>query len=207
MFRQLQYRRVVGVIVMPLPVGVHELGWDFAPFASVALGRSLYTPRLNHVSPHHSANVTLLFRALRERGYQRIGFVMSRVMSAQVEHGWLAGYARLLHMGEEGTLAPCTPIELNAAVVRSWMEEHRPDAVIAKETHLVPPWLNDIPVFSPGRISDKDFPGVDEDRHEVGAAALDIVVGQLHANVCGIPARAHTILIEGKLSPELAPSA
>jgi hypothetical protein len=43
--------------------------------------------------------------------------------------------------------------------------------------------------------------GIDQDNERVGAAAVDLVVEQLHGNNYGVPANPKTVLIEGHWRP------
>jgi hypothetical protein len=43
--------------------------------------------------------------------------------------------------------------------------------------------------------------GIDQNNERVGAAAVDLVVEQLHANAFGVPENPKTVLIEGRWEP------
>jgi DNA-binding LacI/PurR family transcriptional regulator len=203
--RQMRFRGCVGVIVLPMPSQQHEIDWDFTPFAATALGRSLQHPRLHHVSPHHSHNITLLFNALREKGFTRIGFAMSRPQSAQVQDAWLSGYARLLMLGEPATLPPLIVDTWNTEQVSQWLLAQQPEVIICKELWRLPkilkeiPHASQIPLYSPGVPTHSKDRGIDERRDEVGATALEMVVNQIHTNVSGVPDAPRTVLIPGEL--------
>jgi len=139
--RRLRYRGVLGVMVMPPSMGLHRLPFDFSPFATVALGRALYEPRLHRVSPHHSANMVKLFREVTRRGFKRIGLFLISGMSEQVEDTWLAAYLRLSLRESDVTLPPFLPEETNPRAFRSWLREHRPDAIITSDTGRLAPMI------------------------------------------------------------------
>jgi DNA-binding LacI/PurR family transcriptional regulator len=203
--RQLQFRGVSGVLVLPLPWGIHGIGWDFSVFASAALGRSLERPRIHQVSPHHSANIIGLYRAMREAGYQRIGLLLTRFQSEQVDHGWVAGFSRLQYEGETGALPVPQLKRLEAESVRRFIREHQPDALIMQETwelkrlkHELGSEFARLPVFMPGRVASEGLPGMDECAESVGEIAMDVVIGQVHANTMGVPDEPRTTLVTGK---------
>jgi LacI family transcriptional regulator len=206
--RQLHYQGVVGVMVLPLHWHVHELPFDFGQFASVALGRSLGSPRLDRVSPHQSANVLTLFKALWQLGYKRIGLVMRKGMSEQVEHSWLGAYLRLSQFSDGGFIPPYIPESFQTKGLREWIAEHQPDALMINEREDVEAQLGKLhlprktspDLFMLGRRSEDDPPGIDELWSEVGAAATDVLIEQIHANKQGTPTHPKTILIEGRLA-------
>jgi LacI family transcriptional regulator len=45
---------------------------------------------------------------------------------------------------------------------------------------------------------DRDCAGVDQNNRAVGAAAVDLVVGQLYRNECGIPEVAKVVQVESR---------
>jgi LacI family transcriptional regulator len=206
--RQLRYRGVIGIMILPLHWHVHQLPFDFSHFASVALGRSLVTPRLDRVSPHQSANVLTLFRALREKGYRRVGLVLRRGMSEQVEHSWLGAYLRLGQFNDGGFIPPHIPDAFEPEAFCAWFSLHQPDAIMINEREDVDALLSRVRlgrkqsphIYMLGRRNDDDPPGIDELWGEVGAAATDVLIEQVHANRYGLPPHPKTIFIEGRLA-------
>lgn len=70
-------RGMRGIVVMPLPVGLHELEFDFDGFAAVTIGYSLLSPVLPRVANDTQNNVHTALRHYEERGYTRVGLIMS----------------------------------------------------------------------------------------------------------------------------------
>ncbi len=73
----LQARGIRGIVVMPLPVATYTIDFDFAGFAAVTLGYSLVEPVLPRVANDTQNNVHTALRHYEERGYRRVGLIMS----------------------------------------------------------------------------------------------------------------------------------
>lgn len=86
-----------------------------------------------------------------------------------------------------------------------WLKQYRPDAIVSTTAHplafarelglRVP---EDIGFASLHRLLDSDpWAGIDRLPKTIGAAAVDLVIGQLQNNKFGLPEHAKTVLIEG----------
>ena len=80
-------------LVGRLPPGQRALQLQWERFCCVALGVTLQSPVLHHVTENHFETVWHAMRRCVERGYRRIGFVVSAPDdSPNVGSRWLSAY-------------------------------------------------------------------------------------------------------------------
>ena len=93
--------------------------------------------------------------------------------------------------------------------LRAWLGHHRPEVVLSTEQNVqaILSRAGGRGVRSVGFAHLHLTPaiagctGIDQNNERVGAAAVDLVVEQLHANRYGIPENPKTVLIEGRWEP------
>jgi len=207
LLRQLRFRSVLGILILPLPWRLHHLPLDLSQFAAAALGRSLQTPSVPVYSPHHGANLVMLLDALFGKGFRRVGLAISPGMSEQVEDAWLGAYVRHLLRKSPGVLPPFIGDIASAEAVEAWLAKKRPDAIITKETWTLPKTLKQIggkwtklAVFTPARLGPSDVPGVEEHADRVGARAIEGIISQIHHNQVGVSTTPEVTFLKGTCS-------
>ena len=202
-------RGVRGVIVAPLH-SIHEpVELDWAQFSAVAIGYSLQGVPISRVSHHHFNGLTVAARECRAAGRTRLGLVVPRRVHEKVEKRWLA--ALLLDQAEHpGPLVPPLLVdEWNEAEFATWFGRHRPDAVLCINASVVQDWLmrlgrpaRDVALVSlDWRARDRGIAGIEQDYPQMGAAAVDTVIGMLHRNEQGPPPKPLTLLLDGTWTP------
>lgn len=192
-----------GVIFPPVPEAAMEYAFDLGGLASVAIGTSLRTPRLHRVSHNHFRSAQVACQRLRAKGLARIGLVLSPATDRRVEHRWRAAYLTEQSAWPTAERLPplIAPPDAFPAFV-SWLDTHQPDAVLASEPH-VGSWLRRIGPKAPrlvGLALDHPTPGqwgIAYRSEQLGAAAVEMVIGQIHRHERGLPENPHTLLIDG----------
>lgn len=188
------------------PCAIAELGSSTISLETAS--RPAFRPRYWHkVIPDYFFNTHLAMRQILELGYTRPGLVISnwydRFTDWRVKGAYLA---------EQQVLPPhdrIPPLLLeNIADVRQlrlWLEQHKPDCILCSHGQMRA-WLQeagkavprDLGLVHIGHAEDvADWAGVDERHLQLGQAAVDVVVAQLHRNERGQPAVARTIAIQG----------
>lgn len=208
----LRARAVRGGIIAPLPVPHFpriELDWERCAVA--AIGYSFEQVPLHRAAHHHTKSVMLLYQQLRQLGYQRIGFAASVEDQIRVKHFWLAGFlaghelfggAALPHLSFTG------PPEKH--LFFDWLDTYQPDIVVgvARDTYY---WLKEAGLRLPEDVAyahlnlldvrpDK-VAGIEQNSFAIGAAATDLLVGQLYHNEYGFPATPQCTLLDGRWVP------
>ncbi|WP_221028722.1 LacI family DNA-binding transcriptional regulator [Actomonas aquatica] len=206
--RILASRGINGLLIGRLPPGLRSLNLDWNRFSCVALGLTLRSPVLHHVTENHFDTAAQAMQRCVERGYRRIGFVYSEANdSPSVGDRWLGAY--LLHRNtvpKSRQLPVCPGDPTDEAKFAAWFRRHRPDAIIANHIPPLLPWLARLQVSVPDEVglvgleshSSVDCAGVRYDPAVVGALAVDMLVGLLHRNETGIPqSNQHEVLLTG----------
>jgi DNA-binding LacI/PurR family transcriptional regulator len=204
----LRARGIHGLILGRLPPGQHALELEWQHFSSVALGMTLRSPRLHHVTENHFDTAWQGMQRCLERGYRRVGFVFSEANdSPRVGDRWLSAYlGQQLKFPARDRLAVCPGTPTDRATFVQWFRRERPDAILANHSGPVRTWLAELGLAIPrdvGLIELEDHPelgcaGVWYDPAKIGALAVEMLVGLLHRNETGIPADPPEILLSGK---------
>ena len=205
--QMLRTRNIHGLVINPLPHEEKTLPLDLKDFAVVGLGASVTSPPIERVSNDHFQSALLAIKQCRELGYRRIGFVVSQEMSERLEDRWLSGFYLEQQRGPAATrvrpLMPLHTVEIPAALP-GWVERERPDVVIfgrfASEYQTLFPrtiGLVALSVYDPAG----PLTGIFQNSRQVGATAIDHIVGRLQRNDFGPDQSARLHLIPGQWAP------
>jgi len=207
----LRARGIRGLVVQSLEKPNGSLSLKWAHFACVTKGLTVTHPRLHRVISSHYDDMQLAVRRLGKRKYRRIGLVLGENHSLRVDRAWHAAY--LLHQNdiEAADRVPALILreEHGFDVFRHWLAQHRPDCLLFVD-QPVPEWLKRLEISVPAQIGMVHldwFPelgamaGIDSDPEAVGVAAIDLLVGQLHAHEYGIPNREKVVEVLGRWVP------
>jgi LacI family transcriptional regulator len=205
----LSARGINGVIIGRLPPGQQGLDLAWARFSCVALGLTLRTPLLHHVTENHFDAAWLAMQRCRERGYRRVGFVFSEANdSPRVGDRWLGAFlAQQQHFPASDRLPPCPAEPADEASFRAWFAAVRPDALLTNHGRPVLAWLKRMGRRVPRDVGVVDLAGDHPelecaggyyDPAKLGALAVDMLVGLLHRNETGVPTDPHEILLSGE---------
>ncbi len=201
-------RGINGLIIGRLPPGINSLELEWERFSCVALGMTLRSPRLHHVTENHFDTVWQGMQQCFERGYRRVGFVYSEANdSPRVGDRWISAYFGQQQLfSPRDRLPPCPNVPADEATFMEWFRQHRPDAILATHALPVMGWLHKHGVRVPedvGLIDLEDHPqlncaGVYYDPEKIGALAVEMLVGLLHRNETGVPVSQHEVLLTGE---------
>lgn len=205
----LRARGITGVLCPDPPPELRRDGnviVDPALFAVATVGYRSEQPALNFSSNDQYLTARSGHRKLRELGYRRVGFVTKRFIEEVVEYRFSAGYYSLFAECAEVTSIPVFfADDDNPATFRDWLLETQPDGVLTT-------WVPQMQRFleESGDMGTKlgwatldwnslqpDIAGMEQTHARVGAAAVDLVVAQLHRNELGAPINVQGSLIEG----------
>lgn len=186
--------------------GKLDLDWDHHPV--IALGYTFNQKHLHQVAHNHFNGILSAYQELRKLGYQRIGLVLAHYDDNHVNHYWTAGFSVGQRLYGGTILKPLLLKDHNELdACQRWFERIRPDAIIGTHpdpalTMLEKQGVNvpnesayvtlDLESSNFGRIA-----GIRQNWDGMGAAMVDLLIGQLHINHYGLPATPRIILIEG----------
>ncbi len=204
-------RGIRGVVFAPFPMIDSRLNQSWENHALSTVGYSLAHPNVHRAVNHQLHSFRLAIIELVALGYKRIGVVMSRHADRRVERNWLSSVL-LIHYENAGTGRTFPFLfeeKVSRQAVLAWLRENRPEVVVT---------TGDVAPTTLARAAGVGFvhlhltptlagcTGIDQNNERVGAAAVDLVVEQVHSNRFGIPNNPKTVLIEGLWVPgETAP--
>ncbi len=166
-------------------------------FACVVVGVLPAWPPLNFSSNDQFSTAHHAVQRLWALGYRRIGLVLSPEVDAMVDRRFSAGF----WAGQEGCGPDAVRIPTFAfhpareMTFRAWYAQHKPDVILCIH-HEVKTWVENMGVKVPEQLGlahlDRhgelpDWAGMHQNNTLVGAAAIDMLVGQLHRNEVGLP--------------------
>jgi LacI family transcriptional regulator len=205
MSRILWTRGIQGVLLPPQEhLRTIDLAWD--NLSAVTFGYTLVHPRLHLVSNHEYRTMGTLFAELETRLYQRVGLVNLREQDKRVDNNWLAAYlVEQTRLPPEHQLPPLVLEQWNPKTFLSWVEQHRPDAIVTRlsEVHRslrragyrVP---EDVGVaYHTLDEKSRCLSGMKKNSFQIGVMAIDLLVDMLHRNERGIPVRPYLLMVEG----------
>jgi len=195
-----------GLIIPPVPESAMNLAFDLREFSGVTIGTSLHQPIMHRVSPNHFQGAQLAVDRLREKGFRRIGLVLSPAKNQRVEGKWLGAYlARQCEWPSNERLPPLFADHADEIAFSKWWRQHKPDAVMLGEKHVLE-WMQRLPrgrVKPPSiaclahEITQAKVQGIDCQPECIGAAAVELVISQIHRNERSSPAEPHTVYLDG----------
>lgn len=211
MSRILRARGIRGLILQSLPKAHGHLSLEWRHFAAVAKGLTVARPRLHRVISSHFEDMRLVGHHLTKLGYRRPGLVLDAELDARVDRAWLAAY--LLQQQELSARERVPPLIMDGGQAGSkfarWFAKHRPDAILFTGLPM-PSWIESLGLRVPEDVGlacldwsaeMEPMAGIDADSDMIGAAAVDLLVGQLHAHEYGIPAREKIVAVNGLWVP------
>ena len=207
----LRSRGIRGLVLQSLPRAHGHLSLDWRHFAAVAKGLTIARPQLHRVISSHFEDMRLVGHHLKKLGYRRPGLVLEVELDARVDRAWLAAYLLYQHDLPARDRVPALILESGREAGRfaRWFEQRRPEVVLF--TGLpVPAWVRQLGLRVPRDVglvhldwSQECAPlaGIDAEPETLGTAAVDLLVGQLHANELGIPDREKIVAVSGRWVP------
>jgi LacI family transcriptional regulator len=192
-----------GLIFPPVPDSALRYPFDMTGLTGIAIGTSLREPRVHRVAHNHYQGAALACREMRTNGFRRIGFVLSPWNDARADGRWRASYL----VQQEGwprreRLPPLLAGPKDRAAFVRWFKQHRPDGIVAAEPHVAE-WLDELKAKSVRvawlalDVAEPGTWGVQYRSEELGAAAAEMVIGQIQRYERGAPQIPYTLLLDG----------
>ena len=185
----LKERGIEGILVTPYAASVFDLSEiPELDFIMVRLGLVLDRPMYHSITADHEGNGELAFRTIRNKGYQRIGFVTERrrklpfgagVYWEQKEYPRSQKVPLLLYSSKDQAE--------QKVLLAEWLEKETPDAVIT-DLPQIPEMLAELGIRVPEDLalattSIHDTPidaGIEQHSEEVGRVALLTLVSLMN---------------------------
>ncbi len=185
-----------------LPVGLDEL---CTRLPSVVVGLRTTRPQLHCATNDQFATALDAMEEVLKLGYRRPGLVIEAQVDANVDYRFSAGFGVGQNKLPRAQRLPlCDFDRSNPAAFEGWFTKHRPDVIVGLHEEVMA-WLagmkirvpRDVGLVHLDRTADMEgWAGMDQGNDQVGVAAIDIIVGQIHRNESGIPASARSLMVE-----------
>ncbi len=214
-------RGITGVILAAqLPETSSAVRFEWHRFSAVKIGHFPKQPELHRVKNDDCAAMRLALRKALDAGYRRIGCVFPQWWDQHADLAWSTGFmmerqsipasdripsllfSQTPDFSKPGAVEQPEPIP--AKQLGKWISQHAPEVVVTQEKFIalalaelglsVPRDLALIDLVSPqeGKIS-----GVRPNSKRVGELAVEILAGQLHQHMYGVPLYPTATLVEG----------
>ncbi len=205
----LQARGIGGLLISVQSSRQLSAQIDYTEFAAATFGYGLTAPKLHQASTNMTQGILTATAHLESRGYRRIGLAISPWIDARADHTYSGA---MLYYQQKVTpknrvpplLFPENDLSHGELPFQKWLRKYQPDAVISFH-RLVPDWLRDglglrIPEDIALVVHDwvptmTGFAGIDHQRDQVAAAAVDLVATQLQHNETGVPESPRQVLV------------
>lgn len=192
-------RAIHGLLILPLYQDIDLSEIEFNHLAAATVDPSLHRPRLHRAQPNYFQGMQLCLDVLHQRGYRRPAFcsIHDEILSIATE--WLGGFAGWQSI-QEPDAAPRVYVmtEWGYQAFHRWLRSAKPDVVISND-HFFHDWAAKAGIASATLGVSEDTPnlsGIKQPNELVGAAAVDMIVAQIHRNEYGLPEDIKTLLIE-----------
>ncbi|HVU07044.1 MAG TPA: LacI family DNA-binding transcriptional regulator [Verrucomicrobiae bacterium] len=208
MSRILYTRSIRGLILLSLPKAHGHLSLEWQYFAAVTKGLTIFRPKLHRVISSHYEDMQLVVHQLRKLGYRRYGLVLSADQDERTDRAWLAAY--LLHQHDSPACDRVPAMVLNGTddfrKFSQWYIQNRPEAILFAGVPI-PAWVAELKLRVPEEVGlvvldwseeDSALAGIDADGEAQGMAAVDLLIGQLHAHEYSIPKKEKIVAVRGR---------
>lgn len=163
--------------------------------AAIVIGVHPMRPALAYVASDQFTTAGQALRELVRRGYERPGLCLDSQVDDWVENRFSGGFAAAqVRLPAKNRIPPFDFKHDAKQRFTRWVERYRPDAIVSAHTEIEP-WLLEMGVRLPDGMGlvhlDKSeqvpWAGMDQNNRQIGRAAVDMVIGQLHRNEFGVP--------------------
>lgn len=203
----MRYANVCGLVLGPVPVPGMTLDLDWDAFSCVAFGHSMSDPPIHRVTLNHWHAIGLTLGKLTGMGYQRIAAGTTKPVSRRIGDLYLAGFDLF-----QRNLPPSQRIPIlmerprNPETMRKWLRQYRPDVFIDMASGHYLRSITEAGWRVPEDVAyttmcwypeRSEVAAINENSFEIGKAAINVIVQQIHDNRRGIPKHPSFTMVNG----------
>jgi LacI family transcriptional regulator len=207
----LETRGIEGLLCFGSPDLRQKFPAEINRCAIVSQGLSIETP-LHRVMNHAYHDTVEVLVQLYRRGYRRPGLVLGQYEDSRSAHVHAAAYLgwceRTLGRSKELSILRLDDVESRPLL--EWLERQQPDSVVVVHVSAALPELS--AVFRKNRIripndlgvavicpviEGSAFSGIQENQEEMGARAVELLIGRIANRDFGVPACPRSEIVEG----------
>jgi len=201
----LKARNITAALLGPLRENRLHLRLDWDQISAVCFEHTLAWPKLHTVTSNHFGTTILAVQKLHALGYRRIGLMVARTADARVNQAWTGGFlVSQIKMKQSDRVPPIEYMNTcNPEDFKKWQSRYNVDAVIIHGKKIedffqtcgfnIP---EDIGVVTLEASRGGRLAGIGQNEIEIGASAMEWLIGMIHRGEYGIPPIPRSILIE-----------
>lgn len=208
----LHARGISSLLVLPVPdrCDLSAVRWDSLVCATIDY--TLRKPDMHRASPDYFNAMQLTLQNLEEMGRKRIVFCARLQDVTDIAPPWLGAYACWQRLKKPADrMDSYISTSWDKAHFQQWLKRTKPDALVTNSAHFFE-WAEEAgfktPTMAFSALSSykgrPDIAYIDQNPEQVGAAAIDLIIGQIHRNERGLPSLPKRVLVA---SSWVAPSA
>lgn len=200
-------RGIEGLLLFPFERGQRSVPLELSRFAVTGVGRSHDSVPCDRATPNHFAAVKIALEHLAALGFTRLGLALFDGTNERTDRRYSAAYCDFVQcQAPEARIPLLECLAWDAAAFRAWFDQHRPQVVLTHGEHIREFAALDLSLHAPrdfGYVNlnhmGKTEPssGIDQNYGLVGAAAVDLLVGQLNHQDRGLPPFPRSVTIHG----------
>lgn len=209
-------RGIAGVIFGPRQQAHARIELSIDRLAAVTVGRSVDWPPVDRVSVDHFQTMEACYKAVREHGFERIGFSMTGSYNERVAGLWAGAFlGQQLRNQKLVRIPPLLDDDAHSSgKFEPWFRKWKPDAILTMGWHFgclaslrqmgvrFPQDIGVALLVVPAHVPEKepelrDFSGISEPDQELAAFAVDVLVGRIRNNERGVPTERRVHLLPG----------
>lgn len=210
LMRVLRARGIPGALWLHLEQPGARFAVDVSGIASATIGFSLEAPAFHRATNFQLESMQKAIEKVLERGYQRPGYVTLRQSEMRVHRQWASAWIE--HRLHTGNAVWPDPLILDATDMNGarksflrWMRKTRIDVILTSFQEVLS-WVEaegwDVPgevgLVSLDATPGGRWAGIDQQWPRIGAAAVDLITGQLNRNERGEPSNPRLVMVAGQ---------
>ena len=174
-------------------------------YSCIVIGIQVTHPPVHFVSNDQYFTAFQAVKKVLDLGYRRPGLVMEPIIDTLVENRFSSAFYSVRHLIPAGGFLPHFDFSLNERKrFETWYLRNRPDVILTFHDRILE-WLVEMGVNVPGDVGlvhldlppgMRDWAGMNQNNDQVGIAAVDMLVGQLHRNESGPPPFSQCLLVQ-----------
>lgn len=209
----LHARGTAGIILAPTWATQGIVPLDLSGFPAVSVAETFSTPMLHQAATNTFVNVIVALLEMSKLGYRKIGFYSSPMARGWTERQHVGAFLEWQADKPERLRSEPLLYDENSPEAeehyRAWLQCHRFDAILSTTSRHAR-WIEDMDLRIPEDIGVAHlnladdvagWAGIDPLIPEVAAAAIDLLIGQIHRHETGAPAVPKVTTITGKWVP------
>ena len=205
--RLLDNRAIRGLLLCPLGTLPHmHIRFDWPRFAAVAVGSSLWKPRLNRVQCYHYMAMISALRSLHRVSGDKTGLVISNLLHSHSQGTYISSFLTNQSTAPRDLLGRVHRYATwNRERFQTWVDRSEPevilcavpDDVIKVREALKPRWKHIGIACLDTSATMPELAGIDQQCDVIGGEAVNLVLNALQHSELGLPEHPKVVMIEG----------